>query len=251
MQSNYLLYYLLRLINKGNEWKNKDLNGQVIGRFSLLQVVAVILAGLYVWKQPSGMADKKEIIDFILSSLSITTALLFSIIVVVLDRVRQHKFDGRTEPEMLNDIHQWNHLYQFAAITGNAILWSLLVIVLLICSMLFGHNFNLQDYAFVGWSNVMKFVYIHNFLIYVFVAGVRFIIVYGLFNFFILFLFALVSLFESITSELDSKQPKTQVSLDLMGKVDSELNKLITPVKRKILWGILLAVFLVSVSYLF
>lgn len=251
MQTNYLLYYLLRLIGKGREWKNKDLNGQVTGRFSLLQFVAFLVAILYVWKRPQGMANNKEVIDYILSSLSITTALLFSIIVVVLDRARQHKFNGTTENEQLNDIHQWNHLYQFSAITGNAILWSLLVIVLLICSMLFGHDYDLQDYQFVGFANLLNWGYFCNFMEYALVVGVRFVVVYGLFNFFILFLFSLLSLFESISSELDSKKPTVQISPAMMGTVDSELNNLITPFMRKFLWILCVLLFGVAVMYLF
>lgn len=251
MQTNYLLYYLLRLIAKGREWKNKDLNGRVTGHISLLQFVTFLVAFLYVWKRPQGMANNKEVIDYILSSLSITTALLFSIIVVVLDRARQHKFNGATENELLNDIHQWNHLYQFSSITGNAILWSLLVIVLLICSMLFGHDYDLQDYQFVGFSNLLNWGYFCNFMQYALVVGVRFVVVYGLFNFFILFLFSLLSLFESISSELDSKKPTAQISPAMMGTVDGELNKLITPFMRKLLWILCVLLFCVAVMYLF
>lgn len=251
MQINYLLYYLLRLIIKGQEWKNKDLNGQVTGRFSLLQFAALCIACLYVWKRPQGMANNKEIIDYILSSLSITTALLFSIIVVVLDRARQHKFEGRTDKEKINNIHQWNHLYQFSSITGNAILWSLLVIVLLICSMLFGHDFNLSDYTFVGISNVLNVEYICNFAEFGLVVAVRFFIVFGLFNFFILFLFSLLSLFESISSELDCKKPNVEISPALMCSVDSELDKLISPFLRKCLWLICFMLICVALMYLF
>lgn len=251
MQTNYLLFYLLRLIAKGREWKNKDLNGQVTGRFSLLQFVAFVVAILYVWKRPQGMANNKEVIDYILSSLSITTALLFSIIVVVLDRARQHKFNGTTENEQLNDIHQWNHLYQFSAITGNAILWALLVIVLLICAMLFGHDYDLQNYQFVGFNNLLNREYIYNFMEYALVVGVRFVVVYGLFNFFILFLFSLLSLFESISSELDSKKPTTQLSPVLMGSVENELDSLIKPFKRKLLLLLCVVLFCIAVMYLF
>lgn len=251
MQINYILYYLIRLVNKGKEWKNKDLNGKETGRFHILQVLSLILAALYVWKRPEGMSENKELIDYILSSLSITTALLFSIIVVVLDRARQHKFEGTTEKEKLNDIHQWNHLYQFASITGNAILWSLLVVVLLICSMLFGHDYNLSNYEFVGWSELKSWECIKNFLVYALVIGVRFVIVYGLFNFFVLFLFSLLSLFESIISELDVKKPQVQISSEMMGTVELELNKLISPCRRRSLFILCILVLVVAIMYLF
>lgn len=214
MKTDYILFYFLQLVKKGREWQNKDLNGSRLSRkgFSWFKVVSVLLAGTYVVKCPAGMADNKDIIDFVLSSLSITTALMFSIIVVVLDRARDSRFDSSTEKGQTNDIHQWNHLYQFASLVGYAILWSLLVIVIMVSSMLFGHKVDLSIYEWCGFDRILC---LNSWLLFIkcaFVAGVRFVMVYAIYNFFILFLYAVLSLFESICSELDIKKPNFDIS---------------------------------------
>ena len=214
MKTDYILFYFLQLVRKGREWQNKDLNGSRLSRygFSWLKAISVLLAGTYVVKCPAGMADNKDIIDFVLSSLSITTALMFSIIVVVLDRARDSRFDCITEKGQANDIHQWNHLYQFASLVGYAILWSLLVIVIMVSSMLFGHKVDLSIYE---WCGLDRILCLNSWLLFIkcaFVAGVRFVMVYAIYNFFILFLYAVLSLFESICSELDIKKPNFDIS---------------------------------------
>lgn len=214
MKTDYILFYFLQLVRKGREWQNKDLNGSRLSRygFSWLKAISVLLAGTYVVKCPAGMADNKDIIDFVLSSLSITTALMFSIIVVVLDRARDSRFDSTTEKGRANDKHQWNHLYQFASLVGYAILWSLLVIVIMVSSMLFGHKVDLSIYEWCGFDRILC---LNSWLLFIkcaFVAGVRFVMVYAIYNFFILFLYAVLSLFESICSELDIKKPRFDIS---------------------------------------
>lgn len=251
MKTNYILYFLIRLVKKGKEWQNKDLNGNELGTFGIswLQIGALLLAGLYVFKCPLGLSGNDSIIDFILSSLSITTALLFSIIVVVLDRARQSKFEGKSEKEQLNDIHQWNHMYQFASLTGNAILWSLLVIVILISTMIYGHEVDLSQYNFCGKDHIFEKKSFFLFIQYVFVASIRFVLIYGLFNFFVLFLFALLSLFETICSELDIKKPRNSVNPVLSNSVDNEIKKLITPKELFLLKLFALIIFGISVAY--
>lgn len=214
MKTDYILFYFLQLVRKGWEWQNKDLNGSRLSRhgFSWLKLISVLLAGTYVVKCPAGMTDNKDIIDFVLSSLSITTALMFSIIVVVLDRARDSRFDSTTEKGQANEKHQWNHLYQFASLVSYAILWSLLVIVIMVSSMLFGHKVDLSIYEWCGFNRILC---LNSWLLFIkcaFVAGVRFVMVYAIYNFFILFLYAVLSLFESICSELDIKKPNFDIS---------------------------------------
>lgn len=247
MKTDFYLYYLLKLIQKGQEWQNKDLNGSKLSnhRFSWLQIGALILAALFVYLKPQGLYDNTNLVDFMLSSLSITTALLFSIIVVVLDRARSNTFNSQDEDGRKNDIHQWNHLYQFASVVGNAILWSLLVIIILISTMLYGHKVDLGEFTWCGWANMWQPQSLYLFVKYVFVSGVRFVLVYALFNFFILFLFALLSLFESICSELDIKRPHFDIPENRRNNVSAEflleygkLNKIIIIVSALVLFCI-------------
>lgn len=137
---------------------------------------------------------------------------MFSIIVVVLDRARDGRLDSTTEEGQVNDIHQWNHLYQFASLVGYAILWSLLVIVIMVSSMLFGHRVDLSQYEWCGWDNMLSISSWILFIQLAFVASVRFVMVYAIYNFFTLFLYAVLSLFESICSELDFKKPTSEIS---------------------------------------
>ena len=226
MNIDYILYYLLNLIRKGQEWQRKDLNGSDLDlKYSSLKLGAACIAGIFVWKNPLGLYEQPGIADCMLSSLSITTALLFSIIVVVLDRARSTTFNSEDEEGQVNDIHQWNHLYQFASLVGNAILWSLLVIVILISTMLFGHKVDLGELTWCGWDKMWQLQSLYLFGKYAFVAGTRFVLIYALFNFFILFLFALLSLFESICSELDIKRPQNIIIAGRRESVSQAVNR--------------------------
>lgn len=227
MRFDYILFYFLQLVRKGKEWQNKDLNGTHLSKhgFSWLKAVSAVLAGAYVIKCPAGMSNNKDIIDFVLSSLSITTALMFSIIVVVLDRARESKFNSITERGQVNDKHQWNHLYQFASLVGYAILWSLLVIVIMVSSMLFGHKVDLSQYEWCGFERMLSLSSWILFVKCTFVASVRFVMVYAIYNFFILFLYAVLSLFESICSELDIKKPNFDIPKAMRSNPTKDLKR--------------------------
>lgn len=251
MKTDYLLFYLFSLISKGKEWQNKDLNGSTLKGVSWFKLASIILALAYVCLHPKGLEENKEIVDFILSSLSITTALLFSILVVVLDRARQSQFNGRSEKEQVNDIHQWNHLYKFASLTCNAILWSIVVIVILVCTMLYGHNVDLYDYKFCGFNNMLEFQHILLGAHFCFVVGIRFVMIYALFRFFVLFLYAVLSLYESICSELDIKQPENEIPQNRRDNVSDEIKTKYGSLKTWFVKLIALLLFLLSLLYAF
>lgn len=250
MKTDYLLFYLFSLVKKSREWQNKDLNGSTLRGISWFKVISVVLSIAFIYMHPRGLTDHKEIVDFILSSLSITTALLFSVLVVAMDRARFSEFTGNTEREQVNGIHQWNHLYKFSSLTCNAIVWSLVVIIILVCSVLFGKNVDLSNYYFCGYNSIFELQHIKSGCVFCFVAGIRFILIYALFRFFALFFYAVLSLFESICSELDMKDPKNEVPENRRANVSDEIKQHFGAFKTRFVKFIALLFFILFLFYI-
>ena len=84
MKTNYLIYYVLKLITKGQEWQYKNLNGKGDRPklyFTQLQLIALLISILFVYTKPKGLSN--EMINYVLSSLSIMTALFLSLIIII------------------------------------------------------------------------------------------------------------------------------------------------------------------------
>lgn len=80
MSSNFLIYYLFRLIKDGHEWQYKNLNGK--GNkpklyFSFLQIIAIFVSILFVLEEPNGLSSNAT--EQILSCLSIMVALFLAL----------------------------------------------------------------------------------------------------------------------------------------------------------------------------
>lgn len=248
MRTDFLLYYFLKLLRKGDYWYRRDINGSRLSRwpFSWLQGFAIFLAGLFVYTHPQGMAENTNVVDFILSSLSITTALLFGVVAACLDRARQYSFTGDTEEEQRNGVRQWNHLYQFTALTINAIFWALIVVFILVTTMLFGHSFDLSDYVWVGYNGLYSLML---FILCLFVLIIRFVLIFSLLNFFILLFSALLSLFASICSELELKKPQVEIPLNRRVNVSVELRRKIGCLLPLLIRVIAITIMVASVYY--
>lgn len=96
MKTNYLIYYVLKLITKGQEWQYKNLNGKGDRPklyFTQLQLIALLISILFVYTKPKGLSN--EMINYVLSSLSIMTALFLSLIIIIFDKFNNFNFKGR------------------------------------------------------------------------------------------------------------------------------------------------------------
>lgn len=212
MKTNYLIYYVLRLITKGQEWQYKNLNGN--GNkpklyFTQLQWVALLISILFVYTKPKGLSS--EMINYVLSSLSVMTALFLSLIIIIFDKFNSFNFNGEDDEEKIHKFHMWNFFYQFNAITSYAILISTTVIILLVFTLMFGKETDVSQYTFVSFK-LITFESIVIFCKLSFVYLIRLAIVYFLLDFFILCIYAISSIFQYVSNEFIKERPCIKIN---------------------------------------
>lgn len=207
MNSNFLIYYLFRLIKDGHEWQYKNLNGT--GEkprlyFSFLQFIAIFISILFVVKEPCGLSSTAT--DYILGCLSIMVALFLSLILVVFDKSKQII----PEESSVKKLHSWNFFYQFNALTSYAILLSVLVIVLIIIGLIFNIECDLSTYSVLPYSQWDR-ESITTFGKCTVMVIMRTSIVYFLIDFFIICLYAICSIYQFIRLDFLKRKPDVQV----------------------------------------
>lgn len=205
-----LLYYIFNLIEKGQLWQYQNAtytNHSPKFYFTTFQWIALFLSFVFVLTKPSGLNN--EIIDYLLSSLSIMTGLFLALIVIIYDKFKDLDFKAKDDDEKINKIKSWNYLCQFNSLTSYAILLSLIVIFILIGSLLFGHPTKLVEIHFVkGVSQINWILTIQV----IFVLLIRFLTVYFLLDFFIITIYAISSLFQFINIEMLSKKAPYEIN---------------------------------------
>lgn len=212
MKTNYLIYYVLKLITKGQEWQYKNLNGKGDRPklyFTQLQLIALLISILFVYTKPKGLSN--EMINYVLSSLSIMTALFLSLIIIIFDKFNNFNFKGEGDDEKIHKFHMWNFFYQFNAITSYAILISTSVIILLVFTLMFGKEIDVSQYTFVSYK-LVTFESILLFLKLLFVYSIRIVIAYFLLDFFILCIYAISSIFQYVSNEFIKERPNIKVN---------------------------------------
>lgn len=120
--------------------------------FTQLQLIALLISILFVYTKPKGLSN--EMINYVLSSLSIMTALFLSLIIIIFDKFNNFNFKGEGDDEKIHKFHMWNFFYQFNAITSYAILISTSVIILLVFTLMFGKEIDVSQYTFVSYKLV-------------------------------------------------------------------------------------------------
>ena len=94
MNTSNLLFYILNLISEGQKWQYQNAtctNTKPKLYFTTLQWIAILLASIFVLTNHSGLST--DIIDFLLSSLSIMTGLFLALIVIVYDKFKDLDFN--------------------------------------------------------------------------------------------------------------------------------------------------------------
>lgn len=208
MNSNFLIYYLFRLIKDGHEWQYKNLNGKGDKPrfyFSFLQFVAIFISILFVIKEPTGLSSNAT--DYILGCLSIMVALFLSLILVVFDKSKQLVTE---EDSSVTKLHSWNFFYQFNALTSYAILLSVLVIILIVIELIFNIEYDLSIYYFLPYSQWNR-ESIVTFVECIAIVLMRISIVYFLIDFFIICLYAVCSIYQFIRLDFLKRKPEIQV----------------------------------------
>ena len=196
MKTNYLIYYVLKLITKGQEWQYKKLNGKGDRPklyFTQLQLIALLISILFVYTKPKGLSN--EMINYVLSSLSIMTALFLSLIIIIFDKFNNFNFKGEGDDEKIHKFHMWNFLFiNLMRLHHMRFLISTSVIILLVFTLMFGKEIDVSQYTFVSYK-LVTFESILLFLKLLFVYSIRIVIAYFLLDFFILCIYAISSIF--------------------------------------------------------
>lgn len=200
-----LLYYILNLIVEGHKWQYQNAtctNKPPRFYFTALQWVALGLALMFIITKPSGLNN--EIVDFLLSSLSIMTGFFLALVVVVYEKHMGMEFHANDEDGRVKEYKLWNYLRQFSVLTSYAILISIVVITILIGSLLFGHETHFSDYTL---ATSIKDVDLLLTIRLIVIVIVRFLLIYFLLDFFILTVYAITSLFQFVNVKMNDKQP--------------------------------------------
>ncbi len=204
MKSNYLLYYIIHLVKEGHRWQYQNLNGSgtpPLLWFSFLQLVAILIAVVFLLVQPDGLLHT-NVIDYVLSSLSILTGIYLSLIVFIYDRYKALKFDEMNDTK---HIRTWNFYSQLNSLTSYSILIAILVIMILMGALLFGEKTNIFNYEFTSHITCVS---IALFLKLTLIVLIRVSFVYFLFDFFILCLYIVSGIFQFVSSDMSDAEPK-------------------------------------------
>lgn len=205
-----LLYYIFNLIKKGQEWQYQNAtrtNHPPKFYFATFQWIALFLSIIFVLTKPSGLNN--EIINCLLSSLSIMTGLFLALIVIVYDKFKDLDFNAKDDDEKIEKTKSWNYLCQFNSLTSYAILLSLIVIFILICSLLFGHPTVLSKIHFVKVISQINWILTMQ---VIFVILIRLLTVYFLLDFFVITIYAISSLFQFINIEMLSQKTPYEIT---------------------------------------
>lgn len=209
MKLDYLIYYIIKLVKEGQKWQYQNLTNS--GKrptfwFSGLQIVAIIAAVVFVILQPEGIL-KENVIDYILSSLSIMTGIYLSLLVFVYDRYKLIDF------KKIQDEHQqirtWSFYSQLNSLISYSILVAIIVILILITSLLYGVPTNISDYVLADDFTISSFVL---FLRCSFVVCMRLAMVYFLIDFFILCTYIVSGIFHFIHTDMEVNNPHLSIT---------------------------------------
>ena len=132
------------------------------------------------------------------------TGLFLALIVIVYDKFKEIVFDAKTDDNKIKQLKSWNYLRQFNALTLYAIFIALIVILILIGSLLYGHNIDLSEISIASSLNKVDFGLSIKVIITILL---RISTIYFLFDFFILTVYAVSSLFQFINNEMLSIKP--------------------------------------------
>lgn len=204
-----IVLYLSDLIHAGHKWQRQNIigtNSERAFKLSVFQIVACLLAGWFVYKNPSGVSD--TVIDYLLSSLSIITGFFFAVILLSYDQFNKIKVPDReaTVNEKIKALKSINFLKKYNALSCYAILLAIIVIFMLIGTLLFGQKTDIVEDFEVASS--LKDVALFPTLCFYALVVWRFLMIYFLLDFLIITIYAICSLFQFLNLQMiDLKLP--------------------------------------------
>lgn len=247
---NKLLYYYIRvLIREGHIAQYQNANGTANPPkyfFNFAQYLFLGISAAYVFLFRKGLNN--DIVDYILSALSIMTALFMSLIVIVLDKLKSMQFKDENGESNILHLQTWHYIHQFGSITSYATLLALLLICILVSSLLFGAETDLNEYCFVAFEDINA-ESVLTFVSNVYICLVRFVFCYFLLDFLLMTLYAVVLIFQSIFNDLKGCKPNVTVHRE--EKIETTIEEEFSMRSFKIVIGMIVAFVLLVANYLY
>lgn len=200
MRLPLLLYYIYQLVSEGHMWQYQNVtltNKKPLFPFSIPQIIAILIAAISVWLNPKGIDTTT--IDLLLSSLSILTGFLIAVAVIVYDKYKELPKNLTTDVEKIDFFKAYNFLRQYNALSMYAILLALVSIIMLLLNLLFGNNVDVSKFCLshsihtVDWSSTIVCISVLLF---------RFVLIYFIFDFFIITIYSICSLYSFINLQM-------------------------------------------------
>lgn len=197
-----IVLYLSDLIKTGHKWQYQNVTGtrpEKSFRLSFFQVVSALLAGWFVYKNPTGVSDTA--IDYLLNSLSIITGFFFAVILLSYDqfgKIRIH-VESITDEEKVKVLKSFNFLKKYNALSCYAILIAIMVIFMLVGTLLFGQKINIENFQIASSIDTVELL--PTLCFYALLAW-RFLMIYFLLDFFIITVYAISSLFQFLNLQM-------------------------------------------------
>lgn len=216
MKLPLLLYYIRRLIEEGHKWQwqnSTNSNDASSWSFSFLQWVAIFISGIFVYQKTSGFSETS--IDLLLSSMSIITGFLVAVSIIVFDKFKQLPPLANTIDERINLYKSHYFLIQYNALSMYAILLAFVCIIMLILILLFGEDVDLECFSFAQKLTEISF---SETLIACSIVIYRFLLCYFIFDFFIITIYSICSLFSffdarmKVSDTIDGYKPNNTLT---------------------------------------
>jgi hypothetical protein len=191
------------VIEEGNRFQRHDINGELTTprKFTDMQVIAAILALASVVILPAGF--EADFVRDTIVFLGIFIGLFVGIIISLHDRSKTllTEYSAKTDEEKPTVIVLKNYMYQFTALTANAIFFALVLSGLLMITLLHKiFHTDIYDYRFlhiaeISLSSIFCFVGLSLLILH------RIVVVYLLVSFFSIAIYSTTSYFSYLLSE--------------------------------------------------
>lgn len=200
MRLPLLLYYIYKLVAEGHKWQYQNAtmsNRKSVFPFTIPQCLALLISLAFVIFNKNGIDTTT--IDLLLSSLSILTGFLIAVAVIVYDKYKDLPNHITSDAEKIDLFKSYNFLRQYNALSMYAILLALVSIIMLLLNLLFGDNLDVGKFT---WAQSFFSIDWLGTIVCLTVLLFRFVLIYFIFDFFIISIYAICSLYSFVDLQM-------------------------------------------------
>lgn len=220
MRLPILLYYIYNLVSEGHKWQYQNAtmtNKKPKFPFSIPQCIALLITLAFVIFKKEGI--NTTTVDLLLSSLSILTGFLIAVSVIVYDKYKDLPNNLKSEVEKIDLFKSYNFLKQYYALSMYAIFLALVAILMLLLELLFGGNVDIGKFTMV--KSICEINWLIT-IVCIMVLAFRFILIYFIFDFFIITIYAICSLYSFVDLQMNKSVSKVEQYKPRNAKTDYE-----------------------------